>query len=73
MQQVIQRIEKKFGSGNVSQETYDLMDSEYYDMVYDNVEKLVGHIDQGTESVVQNIGNVLKDGLSDILSSFKKS
>ena len=73
MQQVIQRIEKKFGSGAVTQETYDLMDGQYYDIVYDNVEKLVTHIDKGTESVVQSIADVLKKGLDDILSSFRKS
>ncbi len=72
MQQVIQRIEKKFGSGGVSKGTYDLMDSEYYDIVYDNVEKLVGHIDSGSEKVVAKIGEILKDGLNEILNSFKK-
>ncbi len=73
MQQVIQRMEKKKEAGSVSQETYDLMSSEYYNIVYDDVEKLVGHIDRGTESVVQNIGQVLKNGLNEILSNFKKT
>lgn len=73
MQQIIQRIEKKFGAGTVTQETYDLMDNQYYDIVYDNVEKLVTHIAKGTESVVQKIGDALSKGLDEILSSFRKS
>ena len=73
MQQIIQRMEKKKEAGSVSQETYDLMSSEYYNIVYDDVEKLVSHIDTATESVVQNIGQILKNGLSELLSSLKKS
>lgn len=73
MQQVIQRIEKKLGSGNVTQETYDLMDTEYYNMVYDNVEKLVAHISKGTETVIARISQTLKSGFDEILSSFKKA
>ena len=73
MQQIIRRMEKKKEAGSVSQETHDLMSSEYYKMVYENVEKLVGHIDRGTESLVQNIGQLLKNGLNEILSNFKKT